>query len=99
MGGQLDRQQDLVLAEEPGQGEDPRQGKGAHGKREAGVGQAVAQAAEPPHVDHVAHRVHDAAGREEQQCLEECVCEQVEHARHDRELGDIADAGPSAMNM
>ena len=54
----------------------------------------MAQAAEPPHVDHVAHRVHDAAGGEEQEGLEERVGEQVKHGRHDRELGDVAHARP-----
>ena len=45
--------------------------------------QHLAQAAEAAHVDDVAHGVHDAAGREEQERLEKGVGEQVEHARDD----------------
>ena len=45
------------------------------------IGSSLPQAAEAPHVDDVAHRVHHAAGAEEQQGLEEGVREQVEHRR------------------
>ena len=67
--------------------------------------QRVAQAAEPPHVDHVAHRVHDAAGGQEEQGLEEGVREQVKHGGHDRHRDQRARAHagavalPSARNM
>ena len=45
--------------------------------------QAVAKAADAAEVDHAAHRVHDAAGPEEQQGLEKGVRHQVEHAGGD----------------
>ena len=44
------------------------------------------QAAELANVDHSAHGVHHAAGPEEQEGLEKCVREQVEHAGGHAEL-------------
>ena len=54
----------------------------------------MAQAAEPPHVDHVAHGVHHAARSEEQQSLEESMREQVKHGRDHGELPNVTDSGP-----
>ena len=61
-----------------------------------GDGHQSPQAAEAADVDHAAHRVHDAAGAEEQQGLEEGVRDKVEHAgRHARP----AYTSPRATNM
>ena len=88
------------LLKKPAKREDARQRQPADGEGPAGVGQPVPQAAEPPHVDHVAHRVHHAAGGEEQQGLEERVREQVEHRRPRRRAAPRRRRpAPSAMNM
>ena len=84
------------MLKKPDRGKIPDRASAPDGEREIRVGQSMAQTAEPPHVDHVAHRVHDAAGGEEQEGLEERVSEQVKHGRHDRELGHLAHARSQA---
>ena len=87
------------MLKKPGKRKDAGKRQAAHGESQVRVGQAVPQAAEPPHVDHVAHRVHHAAGREEQQRLEERVGEQVEHAATTASWATSPTPAPSAMNM
>ena len=96
MRGRLERQQNLVLAEEAGEGEDAGERQPADGKGQVGDRQPVPQASEPAHVDDVAHRVHHAAGGQEEQGLEERVREQVEHRGHHGKLRHIAHARPQA---
>ena len=76
-------QQDGVLAPKSGKGNHAHQGQGAEKERPMRYRQTTAQAAELADVDHSAHGVHHAAGGEEQQCLEKCVRNQVEHAGRD----------------
>ena len=71
--------EDLVLAPEAGERRQAGQGQGAAQERPVRHRHHLAQAAEAAHVDDVAHRVHDAAGGQEQQGLEEGVREQMEH--------------------
>ena len=80
------------MLQKPGEAGHAGQGQGAAQERPVRDRQHLAQPAEAAHVDDVAHGVHHAAGREEQQRLEEGVREQVEHGRDD---GDRAGRPPS----
>ena len=55
---------------------------------DARLGQHALEAGHLPHVQLAGHRVHDDAGAEEQQGLEERVGDEVEHAGHRREQPD-----------
>ena len=96
MRGRLERQENLILAEEAGEREDAGKGQAADREGQVGVWQPVAQAPEPSHVDDVAHRVHHAAGCQEEQGFEERVREQVKHRGHHGKLRHIAHACPQA---
>ena len=84
--------EDLVLAEEAGEGSHAGERRGTHEERRRRDRHHPPQAAEPPHVDHAAHGVHDRAGAEEQERLEAGVGEQVEDCRREAEQGAGAKA-------
>ena len=62
----LDGQQDGVFAPEAGEGKNAGDGQAADQKGPMRNRQAMPQAAQAANVDHAAHRVHHAAGTEEQ---------------------------------
>ena len=90
--------ENFVLAEESGETRDSGDGERADQHRPIGDGNLFAQAAHLRHFLLAAHGVNHAAGREEQQALEERVGHQMEDARaigshaagkeHVAELGD-----------
>ena len=69
---------DLVLRPEAGERRDADDREVAEGEGRERVGHRLAQCAVVPHVDVVAHAVHDRARAEEQVGLEETVGDQVE---------------------
>ena len=84
--------QDLVLAEEAGEGRHAGQGRRPHeegGRRDR---HHAAQASESPHVDHAAHGVHHRACAKKQERLEAGVGEQVEDRRGEAEQRAGAEA-------
>ena len=76
--------QNLILRPEAGQQRKARQRERSRQERDVRDRQRLPQAAEPPHVDHVAHRVHHRTGGQEQHGLEEGVREHVEHCERHR---------------
>ncbi len=74
----VDRGEDFVLAEEPGEGGNAREREAADEERRRRDRHDAAQAPEPSHVDDPSHRVHDGACAHEEQGLEEGVGDEVE---------------------
>ena len=74
-GGAQRDSQNLIFAPKARQGRETGQGQSAAQERPMSRRQDVSQAAEPTHVDHVPHRVHDASRGQEQQGLEKSVRE------------------------